>query len=210
MNPFESNLDKNGANYQALTPLSFLPRTAAVHPDRVALLHGDQRITWAEAYSRCRQLASALEKAGIGEGDTVATMLPNTPPQWEAHQAVPATGAVLNALNYRLDAAAIAFILEHGEAKLLITDKAFSSTIKPALEELGRRITLIEVDDPVGAGEGGELPGRTGLRGFPCRRRPRAPLAAARPTNGRRSRSTTPPAPPAIPKAWSITIAAPT
>ncbi len=159
MNPFETELGQNAANYQALSPLSFLPRTAAVHPDRIALLHGDLTVTWAEAYRRCRQLASALEGIGIGPGDCVAAMLPNTPAMWEAHHGVPATGAVLNALNYRLDAATIAFILGHGEAKALITDKAFSATVKPALAQLGRDIVLIEVDDPVGAAEGGELLG---------------------------------------------------
>ncbi len=157
MNPFEMDLDRNAANYVPLSPLSFLPRTASVYPDRIAIIHGSHQVTWAEAYRRCRCLASALEGAGVRPGDTVAAFLPNTPPMWEAHHAVPVTGAILNALNVRLDAAAIAFILDHGEAKILITDKEFSNTIREVLEKLGRPIQLIEVDDPMG--QGGELLG---------------------------------------------------
>ena len=114
MNPFDTDLDKNAANFVPISPLSFLPRTAGVYPNRTALIHGDTKITWGQAYERCRRLASALAKAGIGVGDTVAAMLPNTPPMWEAHHGVPATGAVLNALNVRLDAATIAFMAVAG------------------------------------------------------------------------------------------------
>jgi fatty-acyl-CoA synthase len=149
MNPFESGLDKNQANFQALTPLSFLSRTAGVFPNRTALVHGDQRITWRDAFERCRRLASALEKLGIEPGDTVAALLPNTPPMWEAHMGVPAMGAVLNALNVRLDAQTIAFILGHGQAKALIVDRAFCETAGEALSQLERKPHLIEVDDPM-------------------------------------------------------------
>ncbi len=164
MNPFESDLDKNSANYQPLSPLSFLPRAAAVFPARTALIHGAQRVTWAEAYARCRRLASALAGRGIGPGDTVAVMAPNTPPMWEAHFGVPVLGAVLNALNTRLDAATIAFILEHGEAKALITDREFSATIKEALARLDRDLLVIDIDDPLAAG--GESLGELGYEAF--------------------------------------------
>src|SRR5690606_18159061 len=119
---FEQDLEPGPANYRALSPLSFLPRTAAVYPDRLAIAHGRRRYNWAEAYERCRRLASALSRRGIGRGDTVSAMLPNIPEMWEAHHGVPMTGAVLNALNTRLDAETIAFTLAHGEARLLLTD----------------------------------------------------------------------------------------
>ena len=154
--PYETDLDKTPANYAPLSPLSFLPRAAAVFPERTAVVHGAERRTWAEAYARCRRLASALARRGIGKGDTVAVMAPNTPPMWEAHHGVPMAGAVLNALNVRLDAAAIAFILAHGEAKALITDTEFAPVIKEALARLGREILVIDVDDPQGPhGPGG-------------------------------------------------------
>ncbi|MFN2646920.1 MAG: AMP-binding protein, partial [Burkholderiales bacterium] len=127
---FDHNLDKNPANYAALTPLSFLERAATVYPQRASVIHGAERYTWGETYARCRRLASALAKRGIGVGDTVAAMLPNTPPMYECHFGVAMTGAVLNTLNTRLDAQAIAFMLEHGEARLLITDPEFASTIE--------------------------------------------------------------------------------
>jgi fatty-acyl-CoA synthase len=145
---FESDLGPNRANHEPLSPLSFLPRAAAVFPSHTAVIHGEERYTWAEAHARCRLLAAALAERGIGLGDTVAAMLPNTPPLFEAHFGVPMAGAVLNALNVRLDPATIAFILEHGEAKALITDRAYAATIKPALARLGRDILVIDVDDP--------------------------------------------------------------
>ena len=123
---FDHNLDKNPANYAPLTPLSFLERAAYVYPQRTSVIHGGERYTWSETYARCRRLASALAKRGIGVGQTVAAMLPNTPPMYECHFGVAMTGAVLNTLNTRLDAQAIAFMLEHGEAKLLITDREFA------------------------------------------------------------------------------------
>ncbi len=150
--PFELHLDRNTANYVPLSPLGFLERAAEVFPERPAVVHGRQRFTWREAAARCRRLASALAGRGIGVGDTVAVMCPNTPPMWEAHFGVPLTGAVLNALNVRLDAETIAFILEHGEAKALITDSEFHATIAPALKRLGRKILVIDVDDPQGPG----------------------------------------------------------
>jgi len=113
-NPYDVGLDRNSANHVALSPLSFLARAAAVYPDRLAVVHGEVRHTWAQTYSRCRQLASALVRHGVGVGDTVAVMLPNTPAMFEAHFGVPMTGAVLNTLNTRLDAQAIAFMLDHG------------------------------------------------------------------------------------------------
>jgi fatty-acyl-CoA synthase len=146
-NPFEQNLDKTPANYAPLTPLQFIERTAYVYPDRVAVIHGAKRFTWKETYARCRRLACALSQRGIGKGDTVAAMLANTPEMYECHFGVPMTGGVLNTLNTRLDAEAIAFMLNHGEAKLLITDKEFSPTIEGALKKLGRKIAVIDVED---------------------------------------------------------------
>src|SRR5512143_4275237 len=116
-NIYERDLDKNPANYAPLTPLQFIERSASVYPDHVALVHGARRQSWAETYARCRQLASALERVGIGTGDTVAIMAPNIPEMYEAHFGVPMTGGVLNSLNTRLDASMIAFILDHSETK---------------------------------------------------------------------------------------------
>jgi fatty-acyl-CoA synthase len=147
-NPYEQNLDRNPANFAPLTPLSFLERAASVYPDRPSVIHGAQRYTWKETYARSRRLASALGRRGIGVGHTVAAMLPNIPAMYEAHFGVPMCGAVLNALNTRLDAEAIAFMLEHGEARLLITDKEFSGTIEAALALLQKKIPVIDVEDP--------------------------------------------------------------
>ena len=164
---YETGLDKNQANYVPLSPLTFLERAASVHPDRAAVVHGETRFTWAETYSRCQRLASALRRRGIGKNDTVSTMLPNVPAMYEAHFGVGMAGAVLNALNYRLDAAAIAFMLEHGEAKALITDREFSGVIKDALaiaRAKGRDLLVIDVDDPLCAT--GELVGETEYEAF--------------------------------------------
>ncbi len=150
--PFEHKLEKNAANYTPLSPLSFLPRTALVYPDLTSVIHGHRRYSWAETYERCRRLASALRQRGIGLGDTVAIMAPNTPPHFEAHFGVPMTGAVLNALNVRLDAAAAAYILAHGEAKVLFTDTEFAPKIKQALDRLDRDLLVIDIDDPEGPG----------------------------------------------------------
>src|SRR6185437_4045045 len=124
-NPYLRGLERNAANYVPLTPLTFLARSATVFPDRLAVIHGERRYSWADSYRRCRQLASALQRRGIGKNDTVAVMAPNVPELFEAHFGVPMIGAVLNALNVRLDAETIAFILQHGEAKVLITDREF-------------------------------------------------------------------------------------
>ncbi|HEY1506720.1 MAG TPA: acyl-CoA synthetase [Stellaceae bacterium] len=150
-NPYTVDLDRNPANHVPLTPLSFIERAAAVHPRQLAVVHGAQRYTWSETYARCRRLASALSRRGIGKNDTVAMMAANTPPLLEAHFGVPMIGAVLNALNTRLDARTIAFILDHGEAKALITDREFASVVGPALKQLGRNLLVIDIDDPLGA-----------------------------------------------------------
>ena len=152
MNLYETDLDRNAANYVPLTPLSFLERAAGVFPERPAVVHGAVRLNWAQVYERSRRLASAVEGLGIRRGETVAVMATNTPPMVEAHFGIPMSGAVLNALNYRLDAAAIAFILEHGEAKALLTDTEFAPTIREALQILGRDIPVVDLDDPEGPG----------------------------------------------------------
>ena len=151
------SLDKNPANYAPLTPLSFIERSAYVYPDRLAVVHGKQRYTWKQTYERCRRLASALARRGIGKGDTVAVMLPNIPAMYEAHFGVPMCGAVLNTLNTRLDAEAIAFMLKHGEAKVLITDREFSGTIEKALAATTPKPYVIDVDDPEYFGDGKRL-----------------------------------------------------
>jgi fatty-acyl-CoA synthase len=156
-NPYEIGLDRNPANYAPLTPLSFLERAASVYPERIALIHGEARQTWRETYARCRRLACALAARGIGRGDTVAVMLPNIPAMYEVHFGVPMSGAVLNTLNTRLDADSIAFMLRHGAAKLLITDREYSATMAKALAQLDTPPTVIDVDDPLH--EGGTLLG---------------------------------------------------
>ena len=156
-NPYETDLDRNPANYAPLTPLSFIERAAYVYPDRTALVHGARRQSWKETYARCRRLASALAGRGIGVGDTVAVMAANTPEMYECHFGVPMLGAVLNTLNTRLDGEAIAFMLNHGAAKVLITDKEFSPTVAQALAKLERRPVVIDIDDPEYAGPGERL-----------------------------------------------------
>ncbi len=156
-NPYDTDLDKTGANFMPLSPLTFIRRAAAVYPNRAAVVHGDWRITWSEAYGRARRLASALQRRGIGKNDTVAVMAPNVPAIYDAHYGVPMAGAVLNTMNVRLDADTIAFTLDHGEAKVLITDREFSPTIKAALEKCQSRPLVIDIDDPLA--DGGELLG---------------------------------------------------
>ncbi|MEO7726584.1 MAG: acyl-CoA synthetase [Burkholderiales bacterium] len=163
-NPYDTALDRNAANYTPLSPLSLIARTAYVHPHHTAVIHGADRLTWLEVYTRCRRLASALQQHGISAGDTVAAMLPNIPPMVEAHFGVAMAGAVLNALNTRLDADAIAFMLDHGEAKCLITDREFSGTIAAALKKVKGRPLVIDVDDP--AYSGGELLGEIDYEKF--------------------------------------------
>ena len=154
---YDRDLDRVPANHQPLTPLGYLDRAAGAFPDQVAVIHGPLRRSYAALYARCRRLASALSRQGLGRGDTVAVMLANTPAMIECHYGVPMTGAVLNTLNTRLDAAAIAFCLAHGEAKVLITDREFSRTIKPALEQLKNPPRVIDYDDPEYDGPGERL-----------------------------------------------------
>jgi fatty-acyl-CoA synthase len=163
-NPYRTGLDRNPANHVALSPLSFLARAAEVYPQRTAVIHGERRLTWAQTYQRCRRLASALAGLGIGTGDTVAVMAPNVPAMFEAHYGVPMTGAVLNTLNTRLDAEAIAFMLTHGEARVLITDREYSATIANALRQVERKLLVIDIDDPLAAG--GELLGEAEYEKF--------------------------------------------
>ena len=137
-NPYALGLDQTPANFAALSPLSFIKRTAAVYPNHLAVIHQQTRRTWAETYERTQQLASALTKRGIGKGDTVAFISPNLPELFEAHFGVPMTGAVLNAVNIRLDAEAIAFILQHGEAKVVVVDREFSEVVGKALKMLNK------------------------------------------------------------------------
>ena len=149
MSVYEADLDKNPANYQPLTPLTFLARSAAVYPDQAAIIHGRQRTTYAQFYARCRQLASSLAKAGIRKGETVSVLLANTPAMLECHYGVPMTGGVLNTLNTRLDAPTIAFSLAHAETKILIVDKEFSKLAREALAQWqGHHPIVIDYVDP--------------------------------------------------------------
>ena len=152
-NIYERGLDKNPANFQPLTPLSYLDWAARVFPSKTAVIHGPYRTTWAEFDARCRRLASALEKRGIGVGDTVSVMSPNAPAMLEAHYGIPMAGAVLNALNYRLDAKTIAFILGHAETRILITDREYAGVIRDAVAILGNAdLLVIDIDDPLARG----------------------------------------------------------
>ena len=161
---FDQGLGQTPANYQPQTPLGFLAWAEQVYGGKTAVVHGDTSYTYADFAARCRRLASALAGRGVGLGDTVAVMAPNSPPMLEAHYGVPMIGAVLNALNFRLDANSIAFILNHGEAKVLLTDRELSPVIKDALAELGRDIIVIDIDDPLAAG--GELLGEKDYEAF--------------------------------------------
>ncbi|MBI3506921.1 MAG: acyl-CoA synthetase [Proteobacteria bacterium] len=154
---FEEGLGKVPANHEPLTPVSFLFRAAAVHPRKVAIVHGKRRITYAQFAARVRRFADALVKSGLKRGETVAVMAPNIPALLEAHYAVPLAGGVLNALNYRLDAATIAFILGHGEAKILLVDREFAPTVQIALEGMKKKPLVVDIDDPEYAGEGPRL-----------------------------------------------------
>ena len=145
---FETGLPQNSANYTPLSPITFLKRTAFVHPHRTSVIHGKHRWTWAETYIRCCRLASALSKRGIGKGDTVSVMAPNIPAIFEAHFGVLMTGAVLNTLNIRLEAETLTNIFEHAETKVLLTDREFSPQIKVALSKVKRDILVIDIEDP--------------------------------------------------------------
>ena len=158
------HLARQPANHAALTPLSYLVRAADVYPEKVAVIHGERRFTYRELYARCRRLCDALRRRGVGLGDVVSVLAPNVPALLEAHYGVAMAGGVLNALNYRLDARSIAFILRHGGAKVLITDREFSATAKAALSELETRPLVIDIDDPLHAG--GELLGEMDYEAF--------------------------------------------
>jgi fatty-acyl-CoA synthase len=154
------NLDKNATNFVPLSPLSFIERTKDVYPDYSSVVYGDRTYTWLETYNRCLKFAGALEKHGIGLGDTVSIIAPNTPEIFEAHYAIPMTGAVLNAINTRLEADTIAYILDHADTKVLIVDTQLSPTVKEALVKSKKEILVIDIEDPranLQAGEGERL-----------------------------------------------------
>ncbi|AVP58311.1 acyl-CoA synthetase [Pulveribacter suum] len=146
---FDQHLPRTQANFAPLTPLSFIERTAEVYPERLAIVHGALRQSWRQTYERCRRLASSLQRAGIGKNDTVAALLPNTPPMVEAHFGVPMAGAVLNTLNTRLDPSTIAFMLDHGEARAVIVDPEFGAALAQALRlrQSSSPLRIIEVED---------------------------------------------------------------
>ena len=147
MNPYETNLDKNEANYVPLTPLSFLERAKDIYPNYEAVVYESRKYTWSEVYKRCIKFASALDKLGIKIGDTVSVLAFNTPEIFEAHYSIPMVGAVINAINTRLDSKTISYILNHSEAKVLIVDRQFHDVVKKALEEVNSKITIIDIDD---------------------------------------------------------------
>jgi fatty-acyl-CoA synthase len=147
-NNYETNLDKNETNFVPLSPLSFIERTKDVYPNYAAVIYGDRTYTWLETYNRCLKFASALEKHGVGFGDTVSIIAANTPEIFETHYAVPMTGAVLNAINTRLEADTIAYILDHADARVLIVDTQFSPTVKDALVKFKKEILVIDIEDP--------------------------------------------------------------
>ena len=163
-NIYDQNLDRVAANFEPLSPLTFLERAASVFPHKLAVVHGEVRRDWAETYRRCRKLASALTKRGIGVGDTVSIMCPNLPEHFEAHFGVPMAGAVLNSINTRLDPAAVAFILEHAETRILITEREMSPIVGKALALMEQRPLVIDIDDPTF--EGGELLGELTYEDF--------------------------------------------
>jgi len=154
---YDTDLDKNPANYAQLTPLGFIERSAAVYPGHVALIHGGRRYAWRETYERCRRLASALAKRGIGKGDTVSVMLSNTPQMYECHFGVPATGAVLHTINTRLDAQTVAFMLDHAESKIMMVDREFSPVMEKALPLIKGKPLVIDIDDAEYSGPGKRL-----------------------------------------------------
>jgi len=147
MSHFDKNLDKNNANFVPLTPLSFLERAKDIYPNYEALVYEDRKYTWSEIYKRCIKFASALEKIGITKGDTVSVMACNTPEIFEAHYSVPMTGGVLNTINIRLDAKTVGYILEHSDAKVLIVDRQFHEVVKKALNNIKKKITIIDIND---------------------------------------------------------------
>src|ERR1700678_1626884 len=161
---YQEDLDRTPANHVPLSPVSFLLRSARIWPDRVAIVHGPRRYTYAQFLERTRRLASALACEGVGAGDTVAILAPNIPEMLEAHNAAPALGAVLCPINTRLDAGAISFILGHCAAKVVLIDRELSGVMRLALEQAGTRPVVIDIDDPLGQG-GGRI-GRTDYETF--------------------------------------------
>src|SRR6187431_2138317 len=155
--PYDIDLGRNPANFQPLTPLTLLERAASVFPDQIAVVHGPLRRSYREFYARARQLASALTKRGIGRGDTVSAVLANTPAMLECHYGVPMAGAILNTINTRLDAAVVAFQLDHADAKLLIVDREFSRLAKEALALTKVKPPVVDYDDPEFGGAGERL-----------------------------------------------------
>ena len=147
MSHYNTNLDKNNANFVPLTPLSFLQRAKDIYPNYEAIVYEDRRYTWSEVFKRCIKFASALEKIGINKGDTVSFLAFNTPEIFEAHYSVPMTGAVLNTINIRLDAKTIAYILEHSDAKVLVVDRQLHVEVKKALSSINKKITIIDIFD---------------------------------------------------------------
>jgi fatty-acyl-CoA synthase len=210
--PYDApHLARTPANHAALTPLGFLERAAAIYPDKLAVIEpapakagGERRFTYRQFYDRARRFADALRRRGIGRGDSVSVLAPNVPALLEAHYAVPMAGAVLNALNTRLDPASVAFILEHGEAKVLLVDTEWVPVVKAALPQTTARPTIVDIVDPAAPGER-----LGGLDYGPCwgRATPPSP-GCSRTTSGTRSRSATPRVRPAIPRAWSTIIEA--
>jgi fatty-acyl-CoA synthase len=154
---YDTDLDRNTANFQPLTPLALLERAASVFPDQIAIVHGPLRRSYREFYGRARKLASALAKHGIGRGDTVSVVLANTPAMLECHYGVPMTGGVLNTINTRLDAATVAFTFDHAETKVLITDREFSAVVKAALAQATVKPLVVDYDDPEFDGPGERL-----------------------------------------------------
>ena len=159
---YDTDLPRTPANFAPMTPLAFIQRTAEVYPDRLAIVHGELRQSWADTYARCRRLASALQSRGIGRNDTVAVMLPNTPPMVEAHFGIPMAGAVLNTLNTRLDPEAVAFMLDHGEARAIVVDPEFAAIVKKALalRQSKAPLLVVDVEDAL-YGEGQKIGGLT-------------------------------------------------
>ena len=156
MSNFDTNLDKNSANFVPLSPLSFITRVKDIYPNYDSLVYGKRSYTWLETYNRCTKFASALAKKGITKGSTVSIIAANTPELFEAHYSIPMTGGVINTINTRLDADTIAYILDHSDAKLLITDTQFSPTMKKALQIYGKNIPIIDIHDDQATFKDGE------------------------------------------------------
>ena len=156
MSNFDTNLDKNSANFVPLSPLSFITRVKDIYPNYDSLVYGKRSYTWLETYNRCTKFASALAKKGITKGSTVSFIAANTPELFEAHYSIPMTGGVINTINTRLDADTIAYILDHSDAKLLITDTQFSPTMKKALKIYGKNIPIIDIHDDQAVFKDGE------------------------------------------------------